>query len=150
MHPTPRLATPADRQAIEAIVQQAYSPYIARMGRPPGPMLDDYAALIDAGRVRVVETNGVVQGLLVLIPEAEAMLLHNVAVASAARGTGLGHHLLEYAEQAARASGYRIIRLYTNETMTENIARYTRIGYVETHREPDGMKRVFMSKPLTA
>ncbi|WP_244128311.1 GNAT family N-acetyltransferase [Burkholderia gladioli] len=113
-------------------------------------MLDDYAALIDAGRVRVVETNGAVQGLLVLIPEADAMLLHNVAVASAARGIGLGHHLLEYAEQAARASGYRVIRLYTNETMTENIARYTRIGYVQTHRESDGMKRVFMSKPLTA
>lgn len=83
-------------------------------------------------------------------PPADAMLLHNVAVASAARGTGLGHRLLEYAEQAARASGYRVIRLYTNETMTENIARYTRIGYVETHREPDGMKRVFMSNPLTA
>jgi len=149
MHAAPRLATPADRPAIEAIVQQAYSPYIGRIGRPPGPMSDDYAMLIDKRRVYVVEEGGAIRGLLVLVPEPDAMLLDNVAVAPCARGTGVGRCLLEYAERSASAAGYRVIRLYTHETMTENLALYRRIGYTETHRaEEKGLKRVFMVKQL--
>ncbi|PCE26251.1 GNAT family N-acetyltransferase [Paraburkholderia acidicola] len=149
MHPDPRRAVPADRQAIEEIVRHAYSPYISRIGRPPGPMSDDYEVLIAAGRVYVVEVEGTLQGILVLVPEPDAMLLDNVAVAPSARGTGIGRSLLEYAERSARAAGYRVIRLYTHETMTENIALYARIGYIETHRaEEKGLKRVFMVKPL--
>jgi hypothetical protein len=35
--------------------------------------------------------------------------------------------------------------------MTENIALYTRKGYVETHRaEENGLRRVYMQKDLTA
>lgn len=150
MCPDPRPATLADRHAIEDIVRQAYSPYIARMGRPPGPMLDDYEALISDGRVFVIETEGVIQGLIVLIPEKDAMLLENVAVAPEFKGKGIGRSLLEYAERSARTAGYRAVRLYTHEKMTENIALYTRIGYVETHRaEEIGLKRVFMTKQLS-
>jgi ribosomal protein S18 acetylase RimI-like enzyme len=87
--------------------------------------------------------------VLVLVPEQDAMLLANVAVAPAVRGTGMGRCLLEFAERMAKASGYRHLRLYTHETMTENIALYTRIGYAETHRAREhGLDRVFMIKPL--
>lgn len=144
-----RQAVPADRQAIEEIIRQAYSPYIPRIGRPPGPMRDDYEALIGKGVVYVAEREGNVQGVLVLIPERDAMLLDNIAVTPSAKGTGLGRSLLQYAENSARAADYRSIRLYTHETMTENIALYSRIGYVETHRaEERGLKRVFMVKRL--
>ncbi|MFM0368959.1 GNAT family N-acetyltransferase [Paraburkholderia aspalathi] len=149
MHPDPRLAILADLEAVEEIVRQAYSPYISRIGRPPGPMLDDYEVLICEGRVYVAELEGAIQGIVVLIPEQDAMLLDNVAVAPSARGTGLGRSLLEFAERSARAAGYRVIRLYTHETMTENIALYSRIGYAETHRaEERGLRRVFMVKQL--
>jgi GNAT superfamily N-acetyltransferase len=149
IQPDPRPAIPADRPAIEEIVRDAYSPYIDRVGRQPGPMLDDYEALIRAGRVYVVEMESVIKGFLVLVPEQDAMLLDNVAVAPTARGTGIGRSLLEYAERSARTAGYRCIRLYTHETMTENIALYSRIGYTETHRaEENGLKRVFMVKQL--
>ena len=144
-----RPATALDLDVIQQIVREAYTHYIARIGREPGPMLDDYGALISAGRVCVAEHNGVVQGLLVLIPEADAMLLDNVAVSPRAQGLGLGRMLLEYAEQAAVAAGYRFIKLYTNEAMTENIALYARIGYAETHRaEEKGLRRVYMVKPV--
>ena len=145
----PRLATAADLPGIRAVVHDAYSPYIARIGRPPGPMLDDYAALVADGRVHVIEHAGCVAGVLVLLPQAGATLLDNVAVAPAARGTGVGRRLLRFAEQAARAAGHDRIVLYTNEAMTENLGLYARIGYTETHRaEEKGHRRVYMAKVL--
>jgi hypothetical protein len=50
-----RAATAADVPAIADIVDQAYRHYIARMGKPPGPMLDEYAACVREGVVRVLE-----------------------------------------------------------------------------------------------
>ena len=112
-------------------------------------MLDDYGQLIRDGRVHVIQHDGIVQGILVLIPQEDAMLLDNVAVAPSAQGLGLGRKMLKFAEAAAVDAGYRLIRLYTNEAMTENIELYTRIGYSETHRvEEKGLRRVYMTKPV--
>lgn len=144
-----RSAIYEDLAAIQEIVRAAYAHYVARIGREPGPMLDDYAALIGDSRVHVVERTSVVQGFLVLIPQDEAMLLDNIAVAPEAQGQGVGRLLMEFAERAAIAAGYSAISLYTNEMMVENIALYARIGYAETHRiEEKGLKRVHMSKSL--
>jgi len=44
-NPTPfriRAAKPADVARIEHIVLEAYTPYVARNGATPGPLLDDY------------------------------------------------------------------------------------------------------------
>ncbi len=112
-------------------------------------MLDHYGALIDAGQVQVALRDDAVQGILVLIPQEDAMLLDNVAVAPEAQGSGLGRLMLEFAERAAIKAGYHAITLYTNEAMRENIALYARIGYAETHRvEEKGLRRVYMRKPL--
>jgi GNAT superfamily N-acetyltransferase len=46
------------------------------------------------------------------------------------RGKGLGRSLLEFAEGEARRAGFDSIYLYTHEKMTENLAIYSRIGYV--------------------
>ena len=145
----PRPAHIDDLPSVETIVRAAYTPYIARLGREPGPMSDDYAALIRDGRVHIIEDAGGAQAILVLIPEAGGMLLDNVAVHPEAQGLGIGRALLEFAEREARAAGFRSIRLYTNVAMTENIALYARIGYVETHRaEEKGLHRVYMTKAL--
>ena len=147
--PIIRKATEADRAAVEEIVRLAYDGYVSRMGRRPGPMDDDYAALIEAGLVEVLVDEERIRGLLVLIPEDGLMLLNNIAVHPDARGKGLGRLLLEQAERRAREANCIAIRLYTHETMTENIALYSRIGYCETHRATEkGLARVFMTKPL--
>ena len=144
-----RPATAHDVAAIEAIVQAAYSPYIARIGRHPGPMLEDYRQLISAGGVHVLDNAGQVQGFIILLQDDSALLLDNLAVAPEAQGLGLGRVLMDFAEQQALDAGYAAIRLYTNEAMTENIALYSRRGYVETHRaEEHGLRRVYMSKIL--
>lgn len=138
-----------DLASVQQIVRDAYRGYIARIGRKPGPMLDDYSALIAAGRVHVAERDDTVLGILVLIPQPDAMLLDNIAVAPEAQGSGVGRRMLEFAEHAAIKAGYNCIKLYTNESMTENVALYKRFGYVETHRvEQKGLRRVYMSKPL--
>ncbi len=146
--PTIRPATPSDLTQVETIVRQAYSGYIPRIGREPGPMLDDYAALIGQAQVHVLEDDGIV-GVLVLIPEPAAMLLDNIAVAPSAQGRGYGRLLLDFAEQEARRHDFQVIRLYTHVLMTENLALYPRLGYVETHRgEEKGFQRVYMAKRL--
>lgn len=144
-----RLATPADLPGVRYIVEAAYAPYIARIGRRPGPMLDDYASLIATGRVHVAGRADAAEGVLVLIPQTDALLLDNVAVAPAAQGVGIGRTMMEFAERTALAAGYGSIRLYTNEAMSENIVLYARLGYTETHRvEEKGLRRVYMRKAL--
>ena len=144
-----RPAMPADLPAIAAIVDAAYSPYVPRIGRKPGPMTDDYTALVAQGWVQVLEDQGGVCGLLVLIAQPDALLLDNIAIAPAAQGRGFGRRLLAAAETSARAAGLPVIRLYTNVAMTENIAIYGRQGYVETGRRVEnGLHRVYMEKRL--
>lgn len=53
-------------------------------------MLDDYAALIDAGAVSVEKTGGVIGAIIVLLPKPDHLLLDNVAVRPERQGTGLG------------------------------------------------------------
>jgi ribosomal protein S18 acetylase RimI-like enzyme len=144
-----RPAKPADRAAVEAIIAAAYSVYIKRIGKPPGPMLDDYAGLIDAGAVTVFETDGAIAALIVLLPKPDHLLLDNIAVRPELQGQGLGRRLVAFAEGEARRLGYSDLRLYTHEKMTENIALYTRLGFSETGRGRDaGYDRVFMAKPI--
>ncbi|MBY0613712.1 MAG: GNAT family N-acetyltransferase [Beijerinckiaceae bacterium] len=144
-----RRAAAGDCAAVECIVERAYAHYIIRMGRKPGPMLADYPALIGEGLVHLLDQDGTILGLLVLIDEGDVTLLDNVAVDPVVKGKGHGQALMRFAEQSARERGHRAIRLYTHETMVENIALYLRIGYAETHRaEENGLRRVFMTKAL--
>ncbi|HZS83763.1 MAG TPA: GNAT family N-acetyltransferase [Stellaceae bacterium] len=147
--PRIRPADEADRPDIEAIVREAYRGYIARMGKPPGPMLDDYAARIAARTAWVIEEDGGVAGLIVLLEKPDHLLLDNVAIAPERQGSGLGRRLLAFAESEARRRGHREIRLYTHETMTENQRLYRALGYEETGRGTEaGFARVFMRKSL--
>lgn len=144
-----RSARPDEAQALRSLVRAAYAHYVPRLGREPAPMTDDYAARIAAGQAWVLEAEGMPIGALVLEDTAEGLLIDNIAVAAAARGTGQGRRLMDFAEEEARRRGHARIWLYTNEKMLENIALYTRLGYRETHRaEQHGHRRVYMEKPL--
>jgi GNAT superfamily N-acetyltransferase len=144
-----RSARPGEAQALRSLVRAAYAHYVARLGREPAPMTDDYAARIAAGQAWVLEAEGIPIGALVLEDTAEGLLIDNIAIVAAARGTGQGRRLMAFAEEEARRRGHARIRLYTNEKMLENIALYTRLGYRETHRaKQHGHRRVYMEKPL--
>lgn len=144
-----RPAAVEDVAGIEAIVRAAYSIYLPRIGKPPGPMLEDYHVLVTEGRVTVADVADRLAGLIVLLPQPDHLLLDNVAVAPEGQGRGLGRRLIAFAEAEACRLGLHEIRLYTHITMTENIALYRRLGFVETHRgEQAGYSRVFMRKPI--
>ncbi len=144
-----RPAGHGDIVAITAIVNAAYSIYIPRIGKPPGPMLDDYAVHVRAHTVWVAEVDAGIAGLIVLLPEADHLLLDNVAVDPARHGQGVGQALMRFAEDEARRRGFAKMRLYTHEKMTENIAMYARSSWTETGRgEQAGYCRVFFSKKL--
>jgi len=147
--PRIRAATAADVPAITEIVDHAYRHYMARMGKPPGPMLDDYAARVLEGAVWVIEEGSVIAGIIVLLPATDYLLLDNIAVSPARQGSGLGRRLLAFAEAEAVRRGYCEIRLYTHQTMVENQRLYASIGYKETVRGTEaGYDRVFMGKQL--
>jgi ribosomal protein S18 acetylase RimI-like enzyme len=144
-----RVATGADVPAIADIVDQAYRHYIGRIGKPPGPMRDDYAARVSEGVVWVLEKDATIVGIIVLLPAPDHLLLDNIAVSPAHQGLGLGRRLLAFAEAEALQRGYREIRLYTHQTMVENQRLYASLGFEETGRAAEaGYDRVFMRKPL--
>ncbi len=150
-HPVIRRARATDAAAVAACVAAAYGIYIERMGKPPGPMLDDYAAVIDRHMVFVLEGPEGLVGALVLIAEDGGLLLDNVAIHPDRQGRGLGRRLIAFAEGEARRLGYAALDLYSHVTMTENIALYGALGYEETGRRTvNGFARVYMRKKLLA
>ena len=53
-------------------------------------MLDDYAALIADGAINVLEHQGAVAAMIVLLPRPDHLLLDNIAVRPDRQGYGLG------------------------------------------------------------
>ena len=134
---------------MAGVVEAAYGHYVERMGRRPAPMDEDYDEVLREHDVRVLVDGERVVGVLVLIPEGEGLLLDNVAVHPDYQGRGWGRRLLALAEEEARRGGATVIWLYTNEKMTEDIALYTSVGYVEVERRTvRGYRRVHMRKEL--
>ena len=146
-----RAAQAEDVDAIRQLVHDAYRHYVARLGRLPGPMLDDYVQRVAEKQVWVFEDDGVLTGALVLEDVKDgALFLDNVAVAPTAQGRGQGRALMAFAEAEARRRGSSRVQLYTNALMTENLALYARLGFHETGRIIEkGYERVYMAKRLT-
>jgi ribosomal protein S18 acetylase RimI-like enzyme len=148
--PTIRPATMADAERLRSIARAAYAKYVPRIGREPPPMGADFAAHIADGAAVVIESDGVLLGYMIGWPEADAYFIDNIAVGPAAQGHGLGRALIEHAAGEARRLGLPALRLYTNAAMTENLAMYRRIGFVETHRAMEhGLNRVYMRWDLS-
>lgn len=146
---TVRAAVAKDAETVRRIVHAAYAQYMPRIGRPPGPMRDDYPARVAAGQVWVAEESGGIAGVLVLEERPDCLLLDNVAVDPGWQGRGIGRALIGFAEAEARRRGWRELHLYTHALMTENQALYRRIGFIDIARvQEKGFDRVYMAKQL--
>ena len=146
-----RLAGPDDATAIQGIAESAYQIYIGDLGRPPAPMVADFARHLDRDRVVVFELDDVIAGYAIVIDDGHRALLDNIAVDPAFQGKGIGRALVDDAERHAATLGYEALDLYTNVVMTANIAWYRKLGFMETRRvEERGFRRVYMSKTFTS
>ncbi|KAL7823873.1 acyl-CoA N-acyltransferase [Trichoderma gracile] len=155
-----RRATAEDIPPLQAIVNASYSKYIDRIGKPPAPMLADYAKLLQTRDIFVLETtakgdegdsvvNMVGSIMLGVDAEGDAVTVNNLVVEPAAQGRGYGRVLMDFAEDFAREKGLSCVSLFTNVKMHENVGLYLRLGYVETgRRSEDGYERVYFRKEL--
>ena len=96
------------RAGVAACVCEAYVHYIERIGKQPGPMLEDYSDVIKQSQVHVAIADGRVVGAIVLQRTAEGFYVDNVAVRSSTKGTGVGRQLLELAEAEGAPSRLRL------------------------------------------
>jgi ribosomal protein S18 acetylase RimI-like enzyme len=145
-----RAAEAGDIEPVKACVDAAFGSYVARLGRPPAPMLADYGALVAGGKVQVIGEGRVV-GLIVYYPRGDHIHVETVAVLPEARGKGFGRALMAHAEAAASRLRLAAVELYTHALMTENITYYNALGYREIRRgDEDGFPRVHFRKPATA
>lgn len=146
-----RLAETADRPGVARCAKAAYGLYLARMDRPPAPLLADYGALIAAGELHVLVDRRDIVGFIVLRPNPDHLFVENLAVDPGRQGRGHGRRLMAFAESHAGALGLAALRLYTNAVMRENIPFYENLGFAVTaRRREDGYDRVYMGKRLAA
>jgi ribosomal protein S18 acetylase RimI-like enzyme len=149
-----RRAEPKDETEIEACARAAYEQYVTAIGRPPAPMLADFAALIAAGHVYVYpepegSAAGRILGYVIFLPDTAHMQLDNVATLPEAKGKGIGRALINFCEEAARHAGLKSVQLYTNAKMTRNLTLYPYLGYEEVDRRWEaGFDRVYFEKHL--
>ena len=150
MDVTVRPAAVEDAPSLTAIADEAYGIYVSRIGRRPAPMVADFSVHIANRECYALEDANGIAAYIVTYPRDSDQFVENVAIRPDRQGQGYGRALMNFAEIQARKNGLGLMVLYTNLKMTENLAFYPRLGYVETkHIFEDGFDRVYFEKRLT-
>ena len=144
-----RRATIEDLPQVVALKRAAYAKNRVILGVEPLPLLADYRQVFADYEVYLAERDRTLDGVLILEPRADDLLIWSVATAPHAQGRGVGNTMLAFAETHARELGHTCIRLYTGQPLTFNIAWYTRHGYAHESTEDMGDRvRVNLIKQL--
>lgn len=146
-----RRATIADAPQVSLLARAAYAKWVAVIGREPLPMKADYEVAVREHLVDLLEVDGVLAGLVEMIPEPQWLLIENLAVAPAFQGRGCARILLEQARQTAMGLQLAGLRLFTNKQFESNVDLYLHHGFRVDREEPFmGGFTVYMSKLLAA
>jgi len=147
-----RQAVAADAPAVRELTRDAYAKWVPLIGREPKPMTANYDAAIRNHRIDLLYLDGELAALIETIPEADHLLIENIAVSPAYQGRGLGRRLVAHAEELALSRGRAEVRLYTNKMFTENVGLYEKLGYRIEREEAftGGGVIVHMSKRVRA
>jgi GNAT superfamily N-acetyltransferase len=146
-----RRATSEDAAVVRDLTRAAYAKWVPVLGREPKPMTADYDVAVRDHVIDMLYLDGEPAALIEMHPEADHLLIVNVAVLPAHRGRGYGRALLAHAEELTRSLGLRKLRFYTSSRLTENVKLYQRVGY-KVDREEEASPHlgvfVYMSKRL--
>jgi GNAT superfamily N-acetyltransferase len=138
-----------DAVAIRDLTRVAYAKWVPLIGREPKPMTADYEESLRNHRFDLLYVGGTLAALIETIPQADHLLIENVAVSPPFQGRGLGRKLMAHAEKLAASLGFGEIKLYTNKLFVENVRYYGKLGYkVDGEEEFTGGVIVHMSKPI--
>ena len=144
-----RRAVEGDAPAILDLTRTAYAKWVPVIGREPLPMTADYREAVRRHQIDLVVVGDLPVALIEMRPEADHLLVVNVAVSPCLQKRGLGRRLLAHAESVAASLGLRAVRLYTNARFAENLLLYEKVGYrVDRTEEFRGGLTVHMSKPI--
>lgn len=124
-----RRAVKSDAAAIRKITREVYAKWIPLIGREPMPMQADYDKAVLEHWLYVIEVDGVISGLIEMIPCDDHLFIENLAVAESSQGKGLATELLQHAERLAQKSGLPQVQLATNQAFAENLSFYSKRGY---------------------
>ncbi|HXW27034.1 MAG TPA: GNAT family N-acetyltransferase [Xanthobacteraceae bacterium] len=145
-----RRADAGDVAAVTALQFSAYAKNRPLLGVEPLPLLADYGKILAEYETWLSESADGLDGVLILEPRSEDLLIWSIATAPHLHGRGLGRRLLAAAEERTRALGFTTVRLYTGEPLTHNIAWYERHGFARERIEDLGDRRaVHMVKRIS-
>ena len=144
-----RRANAGDVDAVTAFQRAAYAKNRVLLGVEPQPLQADYTQILAEYEVWLYESGDGLDGVLILEPRRDDLLIWSIATAPHLHAQGLGRRLLAAAEERTRALGLAVVRLYTGEKLTGNIAWYERHGFVRERVEELGDRRaVHMMKRI--
>jgi GNAT superfamily N-acetyltransferase len=130
-----RVATAADREAIRALVNQAFEVerFLKKGGGDRLQEDGEFEGLWERGTFLVKEEAGALVGCVYVEPRGERAYLGLLSIAPARQGAGLGKQLNAAAEQYAREQGCRWMDLRVVSPRADLLLPlYRRLGYVET------------------
>lgn len=146
-----RRATAPDAPEVGLLTRAAYAKWVPVIGREPLPMKADYEAAVSRHWVDLLHVDGVLAGLIEMIPEPQWLLIENLAVAPTFQGRGCARILLDQARKTAMELQVKGLRLYTNKQFASNIDLYLHHGFAVDREEPFmGGFTVYMSQSLAA
>jgi ribosomal protein S18 acetylase RimI-like enzyme len=150
-----RLARSSDAGAIAATLRAAFAAFEG-LYTPPAfaattPTPEQVAGRFDEGPIWLAEGNGLVLGTVSVVTRRGELYIRSMAVHPAARGQGIGTHLLMAVEEFARPRGYQRLVLTTTPFLTAAIRLYQRAGFRLTGEQGDlfGTGLLWMAKDLT-
>ena len=140
---------------ILALIQKSFA-YMEGRIDPPSSMLAltiaDIARQCESGEVWSI--GAPVKACVFLTRKPDCLYLGKLAVASEARGQGLGAQLVEIAAQRALALGYHTLELQTRIELVENHQIFAALGFIKTaetaHPGYDRVTSITMRKSIGA
>ncbi|MEP1209089.1 MAG: GNAT family N-acetyltransferase [Rhizobiaceae bacterium] len=144
-----RSAQTADLDFVEQCAERAYSIYVERIGKPPAPMIADFAAAQRKQNLEIIISSGVRTGFIVSFSRDNHLFVENIAIHPDFQNQGIAKRVFAVLVERSKRIGHSAIELYTNEMMTENLTFYPKLGFRETDRRSEaGFNRVYFRLDL--
>ena len=138
-----RMATPDDAHAIASALHSAFLEfeplYTPEAFAITVSSADQIRLRMDEGPIWVAVEGGEVLGTVSVVPKGDALYIRGMAVAPAARGSGVGRELMKRVEEYAARRGFERLYLSTTPFLNDAIRLYEKCGFVRTDDGPDNL-----------